>query len=45
MSVEFIGYVSHQKSSEIHLPKGPAVNPPWIAAVAKEDGAQRAAAA
>lgn len=35
MSVEFIGYVSHQESSEIHLPKGPAVNPPYIAAVAQ----------
>jgi len=35
MSVEFIGYVSHQESSEIHLPEGPAVNPPWIAAVAQ----------
>ncbi|WP_321838979.1 LLM class flavin-dependent oxidoreductase [Paraburkholderia bannensis] len=34
MSVEFIGYVSHQESSEIHLPKGAAVNPPWIASVA-----------
>jgi alkanesulfonate monooxygenase len=35
MSVEFIGYVSHQESSEIHLPQGPAVNPPYIAAVAQ----------
>ena len=35
MSVEFIGYVSHQESSEIHSPEGPAVNPPWIAAVAQ----------
>ncbi|WP_144108121.1 LLM class flavin-dependent oxidoreductase [Paraburkholderia sp. BCC1886] len=35
MSVEFIGYVSHQESSEIHLPSGPAVNPPYIAAVAQ----------
>ena len=35
MSVEFIGYVSHQESSEIHLPEGPAVNPSWIAAVAQ----------
>ncbi|WP_028221979.1 LLM class flavin-dependent oxidoreductase [Paraburkholderia oxyphila] len=35
MSIEFIGYVSHQESSEIHLPEGPAVNPPWIAAVAQ----------
>lgn len=35
MSVEFIGYVSHQESSEIHLPEGAAVNPPWIAAVAQ----------
>jgi alkanesulfonate monooxygenase len=35
MSVEFIGYVSHQESSEIHLPTGPAVNPPYIAAVAQ----------
>jgi alkanesulfonate monooxygenase len=35
MSVEFIGYVSHQEASEIHLPKGPAVNPPYIAAVAQ----------
>ncbi|TDV39389.1 alkanesulfonate monooxygenase [Paraburkholderia caballeronis] len=34
MSVEFIGYVSHQESSEIHLPHGPAVNPPYIASVA-----------
>ncbi|MBB3257205.1 alkanesulfonate monooxygenase [Paraburkholderia bannensis] len=35
MSVEFIGYVSHQESSEIHLPEGAAVNPPWIATVAQ----------
>ncbi|TDN61549.1 LLM class flavin-dependent oxidoreductase [Paraburkholderia sp. BL10I2N1] len=35
MSVEFIGYVSHQESSEIHLPQGPAVNPPYLAAVAQ----------
>ncbi|CAH2924228.1 MAG: Aliphatic sulfonate monooxygenase family, FMNH2-or F420-dependent [uncultured Paraburkholderia sp.] len=35
MSVEFIGYVSHQEASEIHLPRGPAVNPPYIAAVAQ----------
>ncbi|MEQ5841148.1 LLM class flavin-dependent oxidoreductase [Paraburkholderia acidicola] len=35
MSVEFIGYVSHQESSEIRLPHGPAVNPPYIAAVAQ----------
>ncbi|MEX3815190.1 LLM class flavin-dependent oxidoreductase [Paraburkholderia sp. BR13439] len=35
MSVEFIGYVSHQEASEIHLPKGPAVNLPYIAAVAQ----------
>lgn len=35
MSVEFIGYVSHQESSEIHLPEGAALNPPWIAAVAQ----------
>ncbi|MGH8782157.1 LLM class flavin-dependent oxidoreductase [Paraburkholderia sp.] len=35
MSVEFIGYVSHQESSEIHLPQGPVVNPPYIAAVAQ----------
>jgi alkanesulfonate monooxygenase len=35
MSVEFIGYVSHQESSEIHLPEGAAVNPPWIASVAQ----------
>jgi alkanesulfonate monooxygenase len=35
MGVEFIGYVSHQESSEIHLPQGPAVNPPYIAAVAQ----------
>ncbi|MCC8391503.1 LLM class flavin-dependent oxidoreductase [Paraburkholderia sp. MMS20-SJTR3] len=35
MSVEFIGYVSHQESSEIHLPRGPALNPPYIAAVAQ----------
>ncbi|QBQ99502.1 LLM class flavin-dependent oxidoreductase [Paraburkholderia pallida] len=35
MSIEFIGYVSHQESSEIHLPEGPAVNPSWIAAVAQ----------
>jgi alkanesulfonate monooxygenase len=35
MSVEFIGYVSHQESSEIHLPQGPAVNPAYIAAVAQ----------
>jgi len=35
VSVEFIGYVSHQESSEIHLPQGPAVNPPYIAAVAQ----------
>lgn len=34
MSIEFIGYVSHQESSEIRLPQGPAVNPPYIAAVA-----------
>lgn len=34
MSIEFIGYVSHQESSEIHLPQGAAVNPPYIAAVA-----------
>jgi alkanesulfonate monooxygenase len=35
MSVEFIGYVSHQESSEIHLPSGPALNPAYIAAVAQ----------
>lgn len=35
MTVEFIGYVSHQESSEIHLPQGPTLNPPWIAAVAQ----------
>ncbi|MGF6934760.1 alkanesulfonate monooxygenase [Paraburkholderia sp. UCT70] len=35
MSIEFIGYVSHQESSEIHLPKGPAVNPAYIAALAQ----------
>lgn len=34
MSVEFIGYVSHQESSEVLLPRGPAVNPRYIASVA-----------
>ncbi|WP_118182577.1 LLM class flavin-dependent oxidoreductase [Paraburkholderia phosphatilytica] len=35
MSVEFIGYVSHQEQSEIHLLHGPTLNPPYIAAVAQ----------
>jgi len=34
-AVEFIGYVSHQESSEIHLPKGATVNPDYIGTVAR----------
>ncbi|WP_347558754.1 LLM class flavin-dependent oxidoreductase [Robbsia sp. KACC 23696] len=35
MSIEFIGYVSHQESSETHLPQGPTLNVPYIGAVAQ----------
>jgi len=35
MSIEFIGYVSHQESSETHLPQGPTLNVPYIGSVAQ----------
>jgi len=28
--VQFIGMISARKTSEIHQPKGPAIDPAWI---------------
>ncbi len=35
MSVEFIGMIQSQKSSEIHLPQGPAIDPAYVRAFAQ----------